>query len=137
MPHVVCFASDDSGVWGDTQTLAVCHPQSPPSRARRRRSGSPAQPGSSCARFKVRGLRWRRGVDGAVGMREVTVDAGAVCGRAALSPRWLLFLVGHSHHRQSAGGHVGSCRCASDHLADGMAVAGFPLFSVVRPVGSN
>jgi hypothetical protein len=33
----------------------------------------------------------------------------ALRGQAVRGPRWLLFLVGHSCRRQSAGGHIDSC----------------------------
>jgi hypothetical protein len=44
-------------------------------------------------------------------------------GQAISGPRGLLFLVDHGHCRQSAGGRVGSCKCAGGGLADGVAVA--------------
>jgi hypothetical protein len=44
-------------------------------------------------------------------------------GQAICGPRGLLFLVDHGHCRHSAGGRVGSCKCADGNLADNVAVA--------------
>jgi hypothetical protein len=85
----------------------------------------------SLRRLIGRGRRWWRGVDGAAGMREVTVDASAAWASCSWSS--MATILGGSQLSPAVSGRPHRfVQCAGGGLVDGLAVA--VLDSLCSPV---